>query len=769
MQDQTAVTPAAPEGLRSPGAAARTVYVRASDPEAVLGGSDIEDALRAALDGCSPGVGERVGHMGLEELRREAASWSAAQAARYREVFAEAEAVSEAVSETETSTEADADAHPDAHPDADDRRTALVRRAALGCAPLALISGAWLQWLSAPGNAEEPAVLRILGLYASDLGVGHPGISRGHAYAALLRTLRLSDYATPAARIGSDPAVDDAAFHFPGLLLAMSRRPDAFTPEILGADLCLRTVGLLPALAPLRDLFPDSADWSAIDPGAARRPGEPSGAELSCAAVAELAARHEDASGRMARGFRWALTELVHTTDRLYAELVAAADPAYDMAELIRLRAREGAVYHQDFELDGRPLSVWLKEAQTDPGPLLRVLAGSRLVTPGKADRSPLVTGLVGDDGPMFRVFGEGDLRVIRRWIASLGKGGEAAEPDTAPRAAEADSPPAALGTHTAPGPAPSSSIPASILRARPAEGPVPADIREAYHLLQGRVDTPALRRFAEAYVRSWLAGDRHGSARSEHPLPGRWKPQILRTWLAEEHDRHGAEFEENAGAPPPSREQLIEGTVQLAPLTLIDGSWIQGFTDYDRASSDIGFSLFTTYWDELGNGAPRLNHARIYRELLAEMEVEPPPTWSVEFAQWPRFADRSFELPVYWLCLGRFPRTFLPEVLGLNLAMELSGVGGSYRRARVVFKEHGFSTRFADIHNVIDNVATGHSAWAADAIDAYMATLSASQGDDAHETAWERVQTGYRSLDPPSGYLARRAARRIWRTTRAR
>src|SRR5918997_2896994 len=91
---------------------------------------------------------------------------------------------------------------------------------------------------------------------------------------------------------------------------------------------------------------------------------------------------------------------------------------------------------------------------------------------------------------------------------------------------------------------------------------------------------------------------------------------------------------------------------------------------------------------------------------------------------------------------------------------MELSGVGGTYRRARIALKTYGFSTRFVDIHNTIDNVASGHSAWAADAVDTYMASIPESQGDGARTEAWERVRTGYRSLNPPSGFWARAAGR---------
>jgi hypothetical protein len=231
-----------------------------------------------------------------------------------------------------------------------------------------------------------------------------------------------------------------------------------------------------------------------------------------------------------------------------------------------------------------------------------------------------------------------------------------------------------------------------------------------------------------------------------------------LRPWLADQHDQHAAEFEEGADLALPTREAVIDSSIQLAPLTMIDGAWLQGFTDYELAASDIGFSLFSTYWDELGNGQLALNHPRLYRQLAMEMAADLPPTGSWEFAHWPGFRDESFELPVYWLSIGRFPRTFLPEVLGLNLAMELSGVGGSYRRARIGLKKYGFSTRFVDIHNTIDNVATGHSAWAADAIDSYMVALS---GPEPRAQAWERVRIGYRSLNPPTSPAARRAERR--------
>jgi hypothetical protein len=69
------------------------------------------------------------------------------------------------------------------------------------------------------------------------------------------------------------------------------------------------------------------------------------------------------------------------------------------------------------------------------------------------------------------------------------------------------------------------------------------------------------------------------------------------------------------------------------------------------------------------------------------------------------------------------------------------------------------------DIHNTIDNVATGHSAWAADAVDAYLAAVPQLLGPGAQAEAWQRIRTGYRSLNPPGGARARRFERRTLRT----
>ncbi|MBR7962322.1 iron-containing redox enzyme family protein [Burkholderia vietnamiensis] len=602
-------------------------------------------------------------------------------------------------------------------------------------APLASVLGAWLQGMSAPGVFEDDAHLRIMALHAGEVGVGRPEASRYDRFKALLRDAALADVALEPFELSTLAPIDDEAFRLPALLLAMSRRADAFGPELAAVDLAFRSVGLLPCWDALANMPAHAFDVRALDLRTAV--GRVDGLD-ACAqsrwAAEQYAAHDTAARERIEHMLGWTFDALRAWDGFIERAAACAASPRLAMARLMQQRAREAMVYHHEYKLGGRVLSDWFKDALRDPEPLVDALAKSRLVVPGHAERSPLVTTLIGPGGRMFRVFSDGDVAIIRRWIDSLA---DAADTQiVAPRAAM----PA-----TAPEPVLSLAVD------DPTLGNAPSSLRELYFVLQGRALAPRTRQLAERYARDWLARAERSLHRADRGLPASWRAGALRAWLLEQHDRHGLEFEQSDPANLPTREEVIDSTLQLAPLTLIDGSWLQGFSDWRLAASQVGFALFQTYWDELGNGLHALNHPKIYRDGLREMGIELPPTGSRAFAHDRRFRDESFRLPVYWLCLGKLPRTFMPEILGMNLAMELSGVGGSYRSARRFLRHYGFSTEFVDLHNTIDNVSTGHSAWAVDAIDAYM-RQTAAHGAGATAASWERIRVGYESLAPVPG-----------------
>jgi hypothetical protein len=155
-----------------------------------------------------------------------------------------------------------------------------------------------------------------------------------------------------------------------------------------------------------------------------------------------------------------------------------------------------------------------------------------------------------------------------------------------------------------------------------------------------------------------------------------------------------------------------------------------------------------------VGNGDSELNHPNVYRALIEDMGIEMPAFDTPAFCRWERLRDEAFRVPCFWLAVSQFPRRFMPETLGLNLAMELSGVGGAYRTARDQLRHYGFSTLFVDLHNTIDNVSTGHSARAVEAIERYMDDILATHRRDLIQAHWKRVWTGYRALVPPTGTL---------------
>ncbi|MDO6705844.1 iron-containing redox enzyme family protein [Photobacterium sp. 1_MG-2023] len=604
-------------------------------------------------------------------------------------------------------------------------------------APLAASLGVWLQGLSAPGVFEDQNMLACLSLLADDFGGGTALHSRKDCFETLGKHLGIRDYSTQSHHLITRPEIGDAMYCFPSLLLMLSRRSDAFIPELIGIDYIMRSMGIVPAWQALKAACPQH-DLGFLDlslPLTQEIPDQQSPVDVSRQLITEFS-RNPAHWQRIQAGFSIALHGLYQWHQALFKQLQSRQEPAFAMATLIQNKAQAAAVYHHDFPLEGKPLSDWFEDAVTDPIPLLNVLARSRLIRPGKPEKSPLIQQLIQYGGPMFRIFDDAEVQVIRRWILSLPatKTPETGLHASLGFAAEA------LTAHFKP------SHHVTVAQGDEQQGLAPQSIRQAYHLLQGRALTPVLSAFVTDYIEFWLTRAAGSLDQTPRSLPRIYQPGMLKTWLLSTHAQQSHAAGEMDDESIPERETVIEQTLQLAPLTLIDGSWLQGFTDIQLATSRYGARLFKTYWDELGNGMYAINHPKVYRDVLRAMAIELPATGSPAFAFDGRFRDASFYLPVYWLCLGKKAISYLPEILGMNLAMELSGVGGSYMNASRFLHHHGFPSTFVDLHNTIDNVSTGHSAWAAESIDDFM---SQYLHQEAAETLWQRIRIGYESLAP--------------------
>jgi hypothetical protein len=616
----------------------------------------------------------------------------------------------------------------------DDEVRSIARREILiQSAPLASALGAWLQGHSTPSLFEDARQLKLLTLLADDVGVGRPEASRTDAFRSIVRRAGLSVYAGQPDDLVALQYIRDPMFKLPGLLFGLSRRSEAFGPELAGIDYALRSIGMCPAWRILSACSKDESEWTRLDLSIAHTRvlrGGPTPRDLS-QSIARSYNSDAHAAGRVRGGVWWLAHWLSSWSHSLVELITTAIDPRLAMSVLIKERAREASLYHSSYMLEGTSLAGWFKRAQSDPLALVDALARSELIQPGAPNESALIRLIVRPSGPMFRIFDEEDVSLIRRWIASLANSGLGKQ-------TEAQQSSLSLNVPT---------FERRIIRGGDGTlGRVPTSIRDSYLLLQGRAIPPRTRRFALDYTEFWLGAARRSVDLTQRSLPPDWTPGCIRTWLLDSHERSSKAFEQSLGEDIPSRPEIIEQTLQLAPLTLIDGAWLQGFTEVSLATTRVGYPLFSIYWDELGNGDWKINHPKIFRDLLAAMDINLPPTGSVDFANDSRLKENSFRLAVFWLCLGKFPITLKPEILGMNLAMELSGVGGTYRSAQRYLKQYGFPTLFIDIHNTIDNVSSGHSAWAADAIDAHLLAKR-----DVADIEWERVRVGYESLAPLS------------------
>jgi hypothetical protein len=238
-------------------------------------------------------------------------------------------------------------------------------------------------------------------------------------------------------------------------------------------------------------------------------------------------------------------------------------------------------------------------------------------------------------------------------------------------------------------------------------------------------------------------------SAKLFNRLPFKqYRHQVFDDYIDELYRREVEAYQPIKTKPKLSKNAYLWGIEQFAPTILTDGCWLQHINQLrNYLNHAIGALLFKIYEDETGNGKLEQNHPYIYQQLLNSVNISVPPIDSKEFIDYPGFIDSAFDLPVYLLSISMFPSAFLPELLGLNMAIELSGLGKVYQSLSEELKFWGIDPAIVDVHISIDNVASGHASLAKKAIQLYLDDCAAGLGDEAVETHWRRIHAGYCSL----------------------
>ncbi|MDQ3563481.1 MAG: iron-containing redox enzyme family protein [Pseudomonadota bacterium] len=423
------------------------------------------------------------------------------------------------------------------------------------------------------------------------------------------------------------------------------------------------------------------------------------------------------------------------------------SSPRQRAAEIIARKLPYARGHHRDKLLGGRRIEEWFSGEYPDLEGLLNALAESPYVNAAAPESSRLISDLISARGPMFRVFTEEEIGIVVEWIRTLrSTGGPVPRGNVEPQARDDG-----RGDDTGPWPGTGVGEPESA-SASPAQDArsVRLDKRLLYYQLVNVERCPESVRPAKHYVARCLARARRAMWLS------RLYPELRPFEYSRAAFEHRIEvsYREAVDAyrpfvPPPrlSREEYLWLFVQLAPLILVDGCWLRNVGCLYACHPGIAAGLVKIYADEVGGGDHDASHAAIFRELLRSEGIDLPEVSSDEFIRYGKFTSSIFELPLYLLSISQYPRTFLPELLGLNLAIELSGLGAFYMGLVDELSYWRIDPRIITVHIASDNLASGHAALAKAAIGTYLDELGASYGEREVQRHWRRVWRGYVSL----------------------
>ena len=639
--------------------------------------------------------------------------------------------------------------------------------------PTAFVDGCWLQCGLRVSTAHTDVGASLTGLYQHQVRafVADPG----RHFVADYRTV-YGRLGSPVEEVSSHSFAERADFQeasigLPIFLLGMAQFTRTFPIEILGLNLAWQFLDLS-AFGP--DLIRDTCDAYGLPPLGADL-GDAQHLEKGREMARDAALRFlesvqgPDLAEAWSRLLRGAAAGVRAWTEWFEATRASAPsgppDPRQEMIDLLWRKAPHASGYHGQRRLGPRLIDEHL-DPKTFNGPaILEALAGSPWVKTGKSGKSVFLSRLIGFGGPMMAVFTPVEQQIIQNWIDSLPPKEAPAGATSVDARAEAAPPPSGP-TRRDEQYISGRSWEAGAFRRRSQRLYGKCTVRELYHYLVNVEFYPDILPIAERFAHERLERSMAMLWKGERPIPSdRYDPAALERWVYAKHREQVDSYRPPDVRPEAPKDAFIEATVQLAPLILIDGGWLQGMASPALIHTTVARMLFHVLVEELGEGKPKEHHANIYRDLLKAMGEEPPPVDTWDFARWPRLEDASFDVPTLWLSISCFPRHFLPEILGLNLAVELAGVGGPYMEARDTLRRFHYPTLFVDVHNAADNVSVGHAAWAMNAIKRYMDDVAEREGPTNVDRIWHRIWSGVRATLPQIGrvrLMAHRIRRRF-------
>lgn len=392
----------------------------------------------------------------------------------------------------------------------------------------------------------------------------------------------------------------------------------------------------------------------------------------------------------------------------------AAAPPHAQVCSMLEHKARHAVRHHGAHRLGGRCLRNWFEQSPFDAAGLLAALRQSDWVDRAEPERSRFFTQLCAAGGRMQGVFSTAEQQLLCQ-------------------ALQADKP--AGGRQTVLGETPCVPAPRPASCARSSRDRFFALLQDGPY---GTASALAQSIVEETFCGAVASPRGHGDCAAGGDLL--YSEDVVR----ERVDRmYRAEpFRARALQSLPDTAAVLEMHRRFAPMALVDGCWLRRVSRLGAESPAMAL-LQGIHADEVGNGDTERNHARLFVRLLDQLGATPVPRRAADLAVWPDLPAQAFRLPAFLLALDLVADRWLAEILGVTLAIELSGLDGFYEWMISGVEACRADASFWRVHVTVDNYATGHARQALDAIVLHLEHLRGYAGEEAMQCTWRRIWNG--------------------------
>ncbi len=603
-------------------------------------------------------------------------------------------------------------------------------------APFALTEFCWLRNVSQAVNCHVDSVSHLFTVYSRFRQIG--GINqKAGSYRSLVRSLGLTMPALNSRAFSEQLQIQDMAFVWPVTQLTLALFPVRFLAEIIGYTLA-HTYGLseLSNSRFKQTLQADGLSLEYWDSDKVECLAEKQRVSSRAAATEYLkkfpgTAEYSAQLQRIWKGFQLYSINEQRLGNEIDSQIEIDSNAADKVIRLFRSKAKYAQGYHGAVDLGGQSLDLWFKDSLSEPKKFLDSLINSSWFDVENPEQSRFFREFLSPNGPMFGVFDESEKVEILEWVKSHSNCVNTVEPS---------------GFHLNNKRSYRDNN-APVINVRKPKN-IPGS-RDMFYFLINRdkhrdkllqAQNIVSRRLHQTKLSSWFF--RFPDLCYFNFSHDAFESRISRIYRAQMNA-----YKPLRGRPDLSRQGIIWGIKQFAPTILVDGCWLQHIANLDGDWEEISQPLWRIYADEVGNGCTNLNHPNIYRNLLQSLSIQLPDIDSRQFCEDPGILYSAYDLPVYLLAISQYPRLYLPEIIGLNLAIELSGLGSGYMRLVETLRYWEIDPTIVSLHLSIDNMSCGHAAIAKDVVGLYLDKILAQSGQGAMHTHWRRIWTGFLSL----------------------